>query len=105
MIFVTAQPDVPYFHWQIMVYIHNFIEHGISPNQIHVLLGIISEDNEPTKESLNIKDLGVNVHYYIDNRPQKHYIPTVKPFLISKWLNKNIHIKYLIISNDIPRAC
>jgi len=86
MIFVTAQPDVPYFHWQIMVYIHNFIEHGIPPNQIHVLLGIISEDGKPTKESLKLKDSGVNVHYYIDDRPQKHYIPTVKPFLISKWL-------------------
>jgi hypothetical protein len=86
MIFVTAQPDVPYFHWQIMVYIHNFIEHGVPPNQIHVLLGIINEDGRPTEESLKIKDSGVNVHYYIDDRPQKHYIPTVKPFLISKWL-------------------
>jgi len=86
MIFVTAQPDVPYFHWQIMVYIHNFIEHGVPPNQIHVLLGIISEDGKPTEESLKLKDTGVNIHYYIDDRPQKHYIPTVKPFLISKWL-------------------
>ena len=86
MIFVTAQPDVPYFHWQIMVYIHNFIEQGILPNQIHVLLGIISEDGKPTEESLKLKDTGVNVHHYIDDRPQKHYIPTVKPFLISKWL-------------------
>lgn len=86
MIFVTAQPDVPYFHWQIMVYIHNFIEHGVPPNQIHVLLGIISEDGKPTEESLKLKDSGVNVHHYIDDRPQKHYIPTVKPFLISKWL-------------------
>jgi hypothetical protein len=86
MIFVTAQPDVPYFHWQIMVYIHNFIENGVTPNQIHVLLGIISKDGKPTGESLKIKNLGVNVHYYIDDRPQKHYIPTVKPFLISKWL-------------------
>lgn len=86
MIFVTAQPDVPYFHWQIMVYIHNFIEHGVPPNQIHVLLGIINEDGKPTEESLKLKDSGVNVHHYIDDRPQKHYIPTVKPFLISKWL-------------------
>ena len=86
MIFVTAQPDVPYFHWQIMVYIHNFIEHGVPPNQIHVLLGIISDDGKPTEESLKLKDTGVNVHHYIDDRPQKHYIPTVKPFLISKWL-------------------
>jgi hypothetical protein len=86
MIFVTAQPDVPYFHWQIMVYIHNFIEQGILPNQIHILLGIISEDGKPTKESLKLKDTGVNVHHYIDDRHQKHYIPTVKPFLISKWL-------------------
>ena len=26
LIFVSAQPDVPYFHWQCEVYLNNFIE-------------------------------------------------------------------------------
>ena len=31
ILFVTAQPDVPYFHWQVKLYTHNFIEKGIKP--------------------------------------------------------------------------
>ena len=25
LLFVTAQPDVPYFHWQCEIYLNNFI--------------------------------------------------------------------------------
>ena len=37
LVFVTAQPDVPYFIWQIKLYVNNFIDKGIDPNQIHVV--------------------------------------------------------------------
>jgi len=33
--------------------------------------------------------LGVNVHHYEDTRPKKYYIPSIKPYLISKWLEEN----------------
>ena len=88
-LFVTSQPDVPYFHWQIKVYVHNFIELGIPPENIHVLLGIVKSGDEPTEESLKLKDLGINVHHYDDDREDKSYIPSIKPFLISKWLKEN----------------
>ena len=88
-LFVTSQPDVPYFHWQIKVYVHNFIELGIPPENIHVLLGIVKSGNKPTEESLKLKDLGINVHHYDDDREDKSYIPSIKPFLISKWLKEN----------------
>ena len=88
-LFVTSQPDVPYFHWQIKVYVYNFIELGIPPKNIHVLLGIVKSGDEPTEESLKLKDLGINVHHYDDDREDKSYIPSIKPFLISKWLKEN----------------
>lgn len=37
IVFLSAQPDVPYFHWQVEVMIHNFIKAGINPNWIEVL--------------------------------------------------------------------
>lgn len=86
--FVSAQPDVPYFHWQIQVYIHNFIDKGIPPNHIHVILGMVNGNDEPTKESLEISKTGVNVHYYKDERVDKSYIPSIKPYLVSKWLKE-----------------
>lgn len=88
LIFVTAQPDVPYFHWQVKVYIQNFIEKGIEPNQIHVIFGQVQNNNQPSKGSLELKTLGVNVHHYLDNRKIKTYIPSIKPFLIYKWLEE-----------------
>ena len=89
LVFVSAQPDVPYFHWQIKVYVHNFIERGINPNDIHVVLAMVQGKKEPSEESLKLKKLGINVHHYLDERDRKYYIPNIKPFLIYKWLEEN----------------
>jgi hypothetical protein len=89
ILFVSAQPDVPYFIWQIKLYVHNFIEKGISPNQIHVVLGLVQGNTKPSQQSEQLKELGVNVHYFVDERVKKHYIPSIKPFLISKWIQSN----------------
>ena len=47
LIFVSAQPDVPYFHWQCEVYLNNFIKMGIPPRNIHVIFAI-TDENEKT---------------------------------------------------------
>jgi len=88
IVFVTAQPDVPYFHWQIKLYVHNFIEKGINPNQIHVILALVHGVKEPSEGALELKKLGINIHFYEDNREKKSYIPSIKPYLISKWLKE-----------------
>lgn len=88
LLFVTAQPDVPYFHWQVKLYVHNFIEKGIDPEQIHVILGMVHGKTEPTIGALELYDLGINIHFFEDLRSVKSYIPSIKPFLISKWLEK-----------------
>lgn len=88
LIFVSAQPDVTYFHWQTKIYVHNFIEKGVNPNQIHLLF-LVVEGQEPNQESLNLKELGVNVHYYFDDRESKVYIPSLRPLMMSKWLKEN----------------
>ena len=46
IIFVSAQPDVPYFHWQCEVYLNNFIELGIKPENIFVLFGLVNKATE-----------------------------------------------------------
>ena len=88
IVFVTAQPDVSYFHWQVRVYVENFIEKGISPNQIHVIFSLFNKEKTPTEGSLKLKSLGINIHYYSDDRDKKLYIPSIKPFLIYKWLEE-----------------
>lgn len=39
MIFLSAQPDETYFLWQLQLQLFNFEQLGISPDQIHVLVG------------------------------------------------------------------
>jgi hypothetical protein len=43
---------------------------------------------KPTDEALKIKDYGVNVHFYEDNRDIKTYIPSIKPYMITQWLKE-----------------
>jgi len=89
ILFVSAQPDVPYFIWQIKLYVHNFIEKGIKPDQIHVVLGLVQGKTKPSPQSEQLKELGINIHYFVDERVRKHYIPSIKPYLISKWIQSN----------------
>ncbi len=100
ILFVTAQPDVPYFIWQIKLYVHNFIEKGIDPSQIHVILSIPHRNEEPSKESLKLKDFGINVHHFKDERIKKQYIPSIKPYLISKWLEINPNYGKIFFLHD-----
>lgn len=88
ILFVSAQPDIPYFHWQIELYVYNFIKLGINPNQIHIIFSIPEGTDSPSERGSEIKKHGVNVHFFKDERRLKHYIPSIKPYLISKWLEK-----------------
>lgn len=86
IIYVTAQPDVPYFHWQVELYVHNFISLEIDPKQIHVIFSLPNGAKERTESSKRLDRLGCNIHFYEDERNKKHYIPSIKPYLISRWL-------------------
>lgn len=99
LLFVTAQPDVPYFIWQTKLYIHNFIDKGIDPKQIHVVFGMVNT-NEPSDESLKLRDFGVNIHHFKDERRKKNYIPSIKPYLISKWIQSNPSFGELFFLHD-----
>lgn len=100
ILFVSAQPDVPYFIWQIKLYVNNFIENGIDPSQIHVVLGLVQGKTKPSKESEELKNLNINIHYFVDERIKKHYIPSIKPYLISKWIQSNTKFGELFFLHD-----
>jgi hypothetical protein len=99
IVFVTAQPDVPYFHWQAKLYVHNFIEKNINPNQIHIIFSTLG-NNKPSQTALNLKEFGINVHFYKDDRSYRNYIPSIKPFLIYKWLEENPEFEKCFFLHD-----
>jgi hypothetical protein len=79
VIFMSVQPDVPYFHWQVEVMIHNFIKVGINPNWIEVLWAV---DGNPSPEVLKLAQQYSNVRFFFyPKRIAKNhgYIPILRP--------------------------
>jgi hypothetical protein len=83
-IFISAQPDHPYFHWQVEVQLHNFIKLGINPNWIEVLW---AHDNSPSYEALALaaKYPTVRFFFYKKTITQNHgYIPILRPDILEQ---------------------
>lgn len=95
--FLSAQPDNKYFHWQIEVMIHNFMEVDINPNWIEILFAY---DNEITKEGKELANKYPYVRFFFYkkseiNRRNHGYIPILRPDIL------NQHFKsYPNLSNE-----
>lgn len=79
MIYLSVQPDQPYFHWQVEVYLNNFKKVGINPNKIEVVFlynGTPSDEAKRLQQRFNT----CRFFFYEDNRPDKSYIPSIKPW-------------------------
>ena len=83
-VFMCAQPDVPYFHWQIEVMIHNFIKSGINPNWIEVLW---AHDGTPSAEVIALATKYSNVRFFFYKKRISQnfgYIPILRPDIIEQ---------------------
>jgi hypothetical protein len=93
LIFVSAQPDNTYFHWQVEVYMYQFSKFGIIDN-CHVLFGYTGDG--PSEGGLKLQKMYKNIHFYKDERVDKTYIPTIRPHILAKffkeypYLGKNV---------------
>lgn len=79
MIYLSVQPDQPYFHWQVEVYINNFKQIGINPNKIEVIF-LYSGRPTDAARALQQKYNTCRFFFYEDNRADKSYIPSIKPW-------------------------
>jgi hypothetical protein len=86
-IFISAQPDHQYFHWQVEVVIHNFMKNGINPNWIEILFAY---NDEPSQEGLALakKYPMVRFFFYKKRITQNFgYIPILRPDILEQhWL-------------------
>jgi hypothetical protein len=79
IVFMSVQPDVPYFHWQVEVMLHNFIKVGINANWIDV---IWAYDNEPSPELKALAERYNNVRFFFYKKritDNYGYIPILRP--------------------------
>lgn len=86
MIFLSAQPDTLYFKWQLEVQLVNFKKHGITKEQIHVLVGYDPDKGLLPKFAellVAFKEYAL-FFLYEDTRTNKLYASSLRPHIIKK---------------------
>lgn len=100
MKYLTSQNATVKFKWQLSVYITSLLEIGVNPKDIVVLFS--DSDSHIPKY---IRDhYHVDVHVYEDNREDKSYIPSIKPYLVYRYLDENPFARledYVYTDSDI----
>ena len=100
MKYITSQHATTKFKWQLSVYICSLLSLGVSPKDVVVLFS-----NSNTAVPKYIKEhYGVDVHVYDDRREEKSYIPSIKPYLVYRYLDENVdarHEDYVYTDSDI----
>lgn len=96
MIYLSCQPAIPKFLWEVEVYVNNFLDMGIDPNDIHVVLGL---EKNATKIPDQWKRLhrhfkGVTFFYINDTRPNTNtYQPSIQAHLLHKYWSQNRNLE------------
>lgn len=84
--FVSAQPAIKYYTWQVEVMINNFIEMGVNPNYIDIVCsienGVIPEDWIKLANGYPAR-----FFFYNDTRVTRHYTSSIRPNILKQhWL-------------------
>lgn len=96
MIFISAQPDEVYFHWQVELYLYQFSKHGIL-NDCYALFGY---RDQPSKELLELSEKYKNVKMYKDTREDTSYAPSIRPHLLKKFFQEHPELSDAVFYHD-----
>lgn len=84
--FICAQPATKYYVWQVEVMLNNFIEMGINPNFIDIIVCI--ENDIPVEWSKLAENYVARFFFYKDTRKTKYYISSIRPNILKQhWEN------------------
>jgi hypothetical protein len=82
LIFVSAQPDNTYFHWQVELYLYQFAKHGLS-DMCYAVIGYSGDS--PTAYALKLANKYPHILFYKDTRTLKQYSPSIRPHILAKF--------------------
>ncbi|WP_200416282.1 hypothetical protein [Virgibacillus salexigens] len=98
MKYILCQPAIKRFEWELEVCINRLKKLGI-----HNIVLLFTRDDDRIPQKLK-EDFEVEVHVYDDNRTDKTYIPSVKPYLWTKYLeedSKRENGVYFYLDSDV----
>lgn len=97
---LLAQPTVLRFKWELKVLLNNLDNLHFPLNDVVLLFASDSNDYADYFRS----EFGVETHTYTDNRVDKKYIPSIRPYLWWQFLSEDSQREknsYLYIDSDI----
>jgi len=113
MIFICAQPDEPYFLWQIEILIDNLSNLKVDKLNIHIVFSYDKDEgvsNNLMSLSKNKSHLA-NFFWYPDERENQIYISSIRPHILGKhfesnpWLEKEVlfyHDSDIVFTTGLP---
>lgn len=89
--YVSAQPAIPYYTWQVEVMINNFMEMGVNPNHIDIVCwkqnGVI-----PDAWTKLAHKYPARFFFYNDTRETKHYISSIRPNILKQHFKEHPYL-------------
>ena len=98
MIYVSAQPDQVYFHWQVELYLYQFSKHGIQ-DQCYAIFGY---RERPSQFILDLSKK-YNIRWYKDTRDlnaKNYYIPSIRPHILKQFFTENSNLGSNVFYHD-----
>jgi len=96
--YMCAQPANDYYTWQVEVVIHNFIKHGINPNNLDIVCSIPEGSSIPENWITLANTYNyVRFFFYEDTRKNSPYISSIRPNILKKHFKKYPSLKDEII--------
>jgi hypothetical protein len=90
--FVSAQPAIPYYTWQVEVMLNNFIEMGVNLNNVDIVCW--KEDGTiPEAWSKLANNYAARFFFYDDTRTTKHYISSIRPNILKQHFQLHPYLK------------
>ena len=89
MIYLSCQPAIPRFTWEVEVYVNNFIDMGIDPSDIHVVCGVDRNEKDIPEDWQKLQNhyKDVNFFFYDDGRVSNPYQPSLQAHILEKhWM-------------------
>lgn len=102
--YVSVQPRLVYYAWQVEVMINNFIKNGVNPNYIDILVAYYPDDLTSTPHNISIwnslaeKYNYVRFFFYEDTRQRPiRYISSIRPNILKQHFLARPEIKEDVI--------
>ena len=91
--FVSAQPAIHYYTWQVEVMLNNFMEMGINLNNVDIVCW--KEDGTvPEAWSKLANNYAARFFFYDDTRVTKDYISSIRPNILKQHWQKYPELKH-----------